>query len=354
MNRKKIVIMGPVPPPFGGVSIHIWRLSHLLAQDFDFSFVDEAREKKEHYFNFREFRPDKYLKEIWKSDLLLIHSGTNSLRFFHIIFGKLFARKIVLTVHAYPADKKPVPAAIDRFFYGLCDQIIAVNPDISKRIGLPLKTIIRHAFLPPILEEEQALPTGLRDFINRQKAAGRFLICANASRLDRFNNQDVYGLDMCIELAALLKEKGIPATLVFNVAEIDKYEADYKRYEARIAQLKLEDTIRLISQKLSFVRLMEESDLVLRPTNTDGDALTVREGLMLKKPVIASDVVTRPEGTILFRTRDVYDLENKVVHTIQNYTAALQNMEYAPQAADYAFYRDLFNSLFERGSMAFT
>ena len=60
------------------------------------------------------------------------------------------------------------------------------------------------------------------------------------------------------------------------------------------------------------MKLIECSDIVLRPTNTDGDALTVREALFLGKKVLASDIVERPEGTILFKTRDIDDLEKRL------------------------------------------
>jgi glycosyltransferase involved in cell wall biosynthesis len=57
---------------------------------------------------------------------------------------------------------------------------------------------------------------------------------------------------------------------------------------------------------------MEQSDIVLRPTNTDGDSLTIREALFLGKPILASDVVARPPGTIIFKTRDVQDMIQKL------------------------------------------
>ncbi|MEI2749894.1 MAG: hypothetical protein V9E88_14180 [Ferruginibacter sp.] len=62
---------------------------------------------------------------------------------------------------------------------------------------------------------------------------------------------------------------------------------------------------------------MNSADIVLRPTNTDGDALTIREAIYLNKKIVASDVVERPEGTILFKTRDTNDLEIKIEAAIE-------------------------------------
>jgi hypothetical protein len=62
---------------------------------------------------------------------------------------------------------------------------------------------------------------------------------------------------------------------------------------------------------------MQLSDIIVRPTNTDGDSLTIREGLFLNKKVLASDVVKRPEGVVLFKNRDLNDMEEKVEKLIQ-------------------------------------
>lgn len=60
-------------------------------------------------------------------------------------------------------------------------------------------------------------------------------------------------------------------------------------------------------------------DMFIRPTNTDGDALSIREALTLKKPAIASNVCKRPEGTVLFENRNIDDLYSKTIRMIDNY-----------------------------------
>jgi hypothetical protein len=63
---------------------------------------------------------------------------------------------------------------------------------------------------------------------------------------------------------------------------------------------------------------MIHSSIVLRPTLTDGDALTIREALYLKKIVIASDIVKRPAGTFLYKTGQSSDLYYKIVKHMNN------------------------------------
>ena len=88
-------------------------------------------------------------------------------------------------------------------------------------------------------------------------------------------------------------------------------------YLKSIKEWALDDYILLTCTSLSFARLIAQSDIVLRPTCTDGDALTIREALDLNKPVVASDVVGRPAGTILFKNRDLSDLCDRVVSLIR-------------------------------------
>ncbi len=67
-----------------------------------------------------------------------------------------------------------------------------------------------------------------------------------------------------------------------------------------------------IIEKIDFVSLIKKSALTIRATRTDGDSLSIRESLYSGVLVIASDVTTRPEGTIIFKNEDVEDLEHKI------------------------------------------
>jgi glycosyltransferase involved in cell wall biosynthesis len=53
------------------------------------------------------------------------------------------------------------------------------------------------------------------------------------------------------------------------------------------------------------MKAMQSSDIMLRTTWYDGDAISVREALQLGVPVIASDNGMRPEGTHLIPARDL-------------------------------------------------
>ena len=60
------------------------------------------------------------------------------------------------------------------------------------------------------------------------------------------------------------------------------------------------------------LHVMSRSAAFVRPTFTDGDSISVREALALGVPVIASDAVARPHGTVLFETANPQDLMQKM------------------------------------------
>ena len=87
-KNKKVLIIGPIAPPAGGISIHIARLKHLIQDDFTLDFIDESSVIKSDYFSIKSFNPFIYLKKILSADILYIHTGGSHLRKFHILIGK--------------------------------------------------------------------------------------------------------------------------------------------------------------------------------------------------------------------------------------------------------------------------
>src|SRR5688500_11036105 len=159
MQKRKILMIGPMPPPAGGVSIHIKRLSHHLKKNYLLEFVDESKSVKDELFNIRSFELRSYFRLMMNADLIYIHSGSNVLRMLHLLTGWLFGKKIILTIHGYLQKKMLLPRLADQLFYKMASKIIIVNANILERIALPAdKCIVRHAFLPPVMEDEPDIP----------------------------------------------------------------------------------------------------------------------------------------------------------------------------------------------------
>lgn len=319
MKKKlTVLIAGPLPPPAGGISIHIQRLSYLLQDHVNLNFIDEASTVKPGYFHVKSVNIFGYLKRVSAADVFFIHSGSKVLKKIHILTGRLLGKKIIITIHGYGNRRAWPFRSIDALFFNMAHRIILVNPGIYDKVAVSKhKSTVMHAFLPPVMESEPALPAHISKIIQEARKKNQTIICANASRLDVHNGEDLYGVDMSIDATASLVAANKPVCFIFILTSMENGQEKFNAYRKRIDELSLSGHFFLLQENLSFVKLISESDMVLRPTNADGDALTVREAIYMGKPTLASDVVSRPEGTRLFKTRDAHDLQQKMEDIIK-------------------------------------
>jgi glycosyltransferase involved in cell wall biosynthesis len=305
--KPLLLIIGPVCGAPGGVNIHIRRLAKLLENDFRFSYIDESREIDINTYNVRSKQFFPFLKLLKASDIVNIHSAIGVLRLLYTLLAKLFLKKVVLVIHAWNPNKSLLTTVFTKLSIKLADKTILVNKSMSRYLNVA-DFIELPAFIPPDESEFKALPNALLKKIEDQSGK---LIIANAFRVDILNGKDVYGIDSCIELARRLKADSLKAKIYFVISNIT-YNVDVlDRYLNSIIAEELGDFIEIIPKSLSFISFMTYADIVLRPTSTDGDALTIREALYLKKDIIASDVVTRPYGTTLYQFANADDLYEK-------------------------------------------
>jgi glycosyltransferase involved in cell wall biosynthesis len=314
---KKVLIIGPYNS-VGGVSVHIIRLCNLLKNYFLFTIIDESPldTNETGVYKLREKNIFKYFSLMYKTDIVHIHSGVNWLRLAHIIISRILFKKAIITIHSFKNKNK-----IDFYFtflaIKLANRTIFVSEEMRSQFEAK-KSIVLPAFIPPDLTTENSLPAYLRSVLEDQKSKGKTIISANAFQVITFQGQDLYGIDLCIDCAQQFCNRKANVFIFFIIASLNNGLNTFQEYQAKIRKEKLEDYILLYPEPISFVRLVLESDIILRPTNTDGDALTIREGLYFGKPVIASNVVARPKGTILFENRNSIDLFGKINNVINN------------------------------------
>jgi len=350
MNTKiNVLITGPMPPPAGGISIHLQRLQHLLKHEFNLDFIDESSLKNKLYFNIKSLNLFEYLKKIRNAEILFIHSGNRLFKKMHILAGKIFGKKVIITIHGYGKKRNALLRVYDQLIFNLANKIILVNPEIRQKLNLnENKIVIKNAFLPPILSEEPKLSNLIETRLIESRKQNKTIICANASRLDSYNGEDLYGLDIAVEATKKLVDAGIQVDLIYIVSSLDTGEDRFQKAQHLIQQYQMQSSFLLINEKASFVKLIEQSDIVIRPTNTDGDSLTIREGLYLNKIVLASDVVQRPEGTKLFKTRNAEDLFEKMKSFITQKNNNNNLTTKAPVEIE-QFYSSLINEVYNEG-----
>lgn len=330
-HNRNVLLIGPAPQNIGGISIHLRRLVGLLKGEFAFSYVDEGHNRYKGVFNLRSLNLAEYYRLLFRADIVHIHSGVFILRCFHIINSLLFHKKTIVTIHRDPRIEGHL--FVTKTLLKHCDHAILVNQEGYEALKTNGKCQyhLLPAFLPPLIKSEKPLPEKITDWINNFRSShdNPIICCSNAWNLVFHNGEDLYGLDICIRaMDCLIRNRHHNIGLVFVVASNTEQPQVLDNYKAYIRNNDIGANILIWEENLSFVRLIQCSNIVLRTTNTDGDAISLREALYYGKTVIASDIVKRPTGTVLFKNRDYMDLANKILDTHEEGKKTSANSEH--------------------------
>ena len=179
----------------------------------------------------------------------------------------------------------------------LCDIPVVLNVDsLKKARKLNSRAQLISAFIPP-KEESSNLDIAAR--IMKFSRPYQSIFCTNAFSVAFDNNSnEIYRITDLIRMFKKLPE----ACLIFSDPS-GSYIQHLEKIECTPGV-----NILVLTGEHSFVDVIKCCDVVIRSTTTDGDSLTVKESLYFGKQVIASDCVSRPKGTLLFRTNDMKDL----------------------------------------------
>jgi len=254
-----------------------------------------------------------------KKEELVLH-GYNMRKFIALYFASIFLGlqyTVVLHGEGVFQSKSVISWYLLRKSLQRAQSIQFVNQKIKERMGAMFPELLPNSFvqcpfLPPPPEDEAAIlgtyPKELHHFIANRSP----LLVANAFKIVFWNDgTELYGLDMCVELVHRLKSQYPQIGLVFALAD-DTGEPDYfSKIKEQILTNKLDEHVYFMTGQRELWPLFRKADLMVRPTCTDGDALSIREALYFHVPALASDVVPRPDGTIVFNNRDMDNFYGK-------------------------------------------
>ena len=321
---RRIDLLGPVPPPFGGVSIHIVRFLALLAAN-----GHQARVLP-YTGTTRNGRLGKGLQALGQLLRLYGRRLLGPGRVLHLHYGGLgyflalapllrtTGSRLVVTFHSVRVvhDLEQAGAGRRARALGLLarfDLFVAVRPEIGAALrglglGGPAITVMP-AFLPPAPSETDLtrLPAAVAKTLTEALADGRRQVCCAAYYLGAgYGHPDVYGIE---ELAAALDRldpaQGPPVDLwVFisnrpDTEERRRIEQDLRERSVRWRRFGLH-----LCFGLPMIPVLSRASAFVRPSREDGDSVAVREALSFGLPVLASDVVVRPQEAVLVTMRD--------------------------------------------------
>jgi glycogen(starch) synthase len=300
----RVLLLGPYPPPHGGVQTNLVAIHRLLLQrKIPCSVINLTRYRRpdsdQVYYPKTAFQVVRLLLTL-RYDIAHLHIGGN-LASRLLALGLLCSFrpgcKTVLTFHSGGYPSSPAgKAAHRRSFCGFVlrrlDCLIGVNREIIDffhRVGVsPHRTrlIPPHSFPGLNGQCNGALPARLDEFFRRHQPV---LIAVSGLEPE-------YDLPLQIEALGLIREKA-PRTGLLIVGS-GPLESELRR---RIQAKPFADHILLCGDlpHVTTLQVIARSDLMLRTTFYDGDAISVREALHLGTPVIATDNGMRPGGVRL-------------------------------------------------------
>ncbi|KKO51010.1 glycosyltransferase family 4 protein [Paenibacillus sp. DMB20] len=328
----KIVMVGPYPPPLGGISVHVKRAAeHLRQNGLDCDVYDESNgsHSAAGVYPLGSYRRFLLRFPLIKGDLFHVHSIRKKFRMV-LGFYKLFGKKIVLTVHGgslidqIESSNRVVRFVLLRSLRAI-DQILCVNEaDTEKLLAMGFKrnrVATMPAYIRPVETEgaDSGIPAHVADFLEKAE----FAITANGY-IRFFQGRDLYGADLLVQLLKELNARGLKARVLFALLGAREQSARERQYyldlRKRIKAYGLEDRFLFYEvHDTELHPLLKKSDLFMRPTLADGYGVSIAEALACGTPAIASDVCRRPEGTILFRTENSEDMLRKVRDVMENY-----------------------------------
>ena len=305
----KTLFVGPYPPPHGGISVHVWSAHALMKRTGQQSSVLNVDPRAPH--------SDAYIKVSGAPGLLLqlvkhaanewmlnVHTNGHNPKSWWIALGCGLAAQVgpgaTLTLHsglapAYLREQHRWKRQVARMTCLLYNRVVCVNEEIAAAVaelGIAKdKMQITPAFIPI-----EAPDVGLPEEIERwMMAHSPFLTATMFFRPE-------YGFEVLARSMARLRDR-FPqiGCLVMGTGE------DRSAANGLITELGLRESIYLAGDldHEMCLALMARSAVFVRPTFRDGDSISVREAHALGVPVVASNVGTRPEGTILFEPGNV-------------------------------------------------
>lgn len=307
-------ILGDLPPPYDGVTVFLMRrCGQLRRENQPYQMVDWMRMNKAERL--------RWMLHVWLDPSPAIYEfhGIETMTYLPLLL-RPFPKEVVYWIHSGQfTDTMPGwQRWIYERFLKLVDECVLVSNHIygffeKNQLALPPNNRVQNAFVPPLLEDEDAIwatyePETIQ-FIEDHDPL-MVLQGGNAFYLD----VDRYGADLAVEMVGRLAEKYPKIGLLIGRSATDdpRFLAYQEDLQQRIQQYGIADHVHFLTGNRELWPLTKRADLFLRPSNQDGDSVAVREAEFFGVPVIASDACWRPDACILFANRDPDDLAAKV------------------------------------------
>jgi glycogen(starch) synthase len=309
--RLKVLLMGPYPPPYGGVSVHVLAAHKLLTEAGlscqVLNLPEPSRAKGaarlRHWARLiRSLR--RRAKQGW---IIHVHINGHNWKSWAVaaiggVSGSAAAGRI-LTLHSgmvakYLGTASAWRRALAAFACARFTRIVCVTTEIRAALlslGVPIeRTEVLPAYLGAV-PRKQGIEDWLLSWIREHSPV--------ISTALFFRPE--YGFRLLVEAVSRLRSRypRLGCLVMGSGEEQTEAEQSIEKQGLQNAMLLLGDV-----DHETCLALISASDVFVRPTFEDGDSVSVREALALGVPVVASTAGVRPGEAILFQSGNLEDL----------------------------------------------
>ncbi len=298
----RIVQLGPVPPPHGGVSMNLLAIDRALIQLGHESMIIDVTDRDGEQKDDRILKPRSafgLIKLLLRIDSDIVHyhiGGDFSLKLaaLTLLCGILPGKRSVVTFHsggfARRAARTARPFSFRGFALRSIDLLIGVNDDMItmfKAFGVDerrARLILPFELTSP--DPTIEVPSELTQFAD---GCDPFLLSVGGLEPE-------YGNEFLVEsMPDVIKAFPKAGLMIVGSGRLrSTLENSIDAHGLRERVVLTGDIDHSI-----VLHLMERADALIRMTEYDGDSIAVREALHLGTPVIASDKAPRPAGTLV-------------------------------------------------------
>ncbi|MDD2272290.1 MAG: glycosyltransferase [Desulfuromonadaceae bacterium] len=333
----KLMIVGRTPPPYGGVTVHLSRLTqHLDAEHFPFQFCDLSGRANP---DCRFIRCGNIFELMWtllSKPYEMVHCHASNPWLFllvDVIVARILRRKTIYTLHGEGnlllCESGPfILKKMLRGAFKRAARIITINSSCEDRavqFAASQENVLQMpAYLPPTPSEtgSQLYSDDIELFFKNHDIC----FASQGTFGNQYKGFDLYRFDLLGKALASARTKYPNVGLCTLVSQTLDQTAREKVFSMR-RELGLESHWLILENFGAAIPIYLRCVAFIRPTMSDGDSLSVRECLDLSIPVIASNAVPRPEGCILFQCGDLESLEKSLLALLADYPVFLQQAQ---------------------------
>jgi glycogen synthase len=343
-----VLLLGPYPPPHGGVQSNLVAIrEYLTGRGVRCSVINLTRHRQpEHDGIWFPNSGAEVLRLMFRLRPSIAHlhiGGDITPRLLALGFActQLAGAGSVMTLHSggYPSSPEGRSAArgtLRGFVFRRFSRMIAVNAELAKlylRFGVReerIRTIAPHALVAaaPRLE----LPENLESF----------LLAHDPVLISMGWLEPEYGYPLQIRTLGGIRKRRAGAGLLILGA--GRGEAELRR-QIQATDYAADVLLAGDVPHGAALAALARSQVFLRTTAYDGDSVSVREALHLGIPVAATDNGMRPEGVILMRNAEPEALEEAVEEALRRgRQAGSAKADWSNVEAVFELYRELDSS----------